>query len=74
MKHARANKVKLSVAITAGQIKFEVADDGCGMPGKLRPTGNGLKNMRKRMDDIGGCIEWKNTPQGLHVVYTFKTK
>jgi signal transduction histidine kinase len=74
MKHARATLVKLSVEITAGQIVFTVADNGCGLPdGAGKPNCNGLKNMRKRMEDIGGNISMESNPHGLTVRYALNT-
>lgn len=70
MKHACANNVKLSLRLDADQLSFEVSDDGRGMQGNTtRLTGNGLKNMRKRMEDIGGTIEWLNQEKGLKIVF-----
>jgi len=73
MKHADANNVKLSLKLENGQLNFEVLDDGTCRSGKtLQPTGNGLKNMRKRIEDIGGAIDWVSTQTGLKVVYTLR--
>jgi len=73
MKHAGACKVNLSIRLETNQMAFEVCDDGCGLHEKTtRQTGNGLKNMRKRMEDIGGTIEWVNLEKGLKVVYTLE--
>ncbi|MBD1363278.1 hypothetical protein IDJ77_05580 [Mucilaginibacter sp. ZT4R22] len=74
MKHARATLVKLSVEIAAGQIVFTVADNGCGLPDSAgKPNCNGLKNMRKRMEDIGGNISMASNPHGLTVRYALNT-
>jgi signal transduction histidine kinase len=71
MKHSGAKKVQLTFSLEPERLNFEVCDDGTGMPEKLtRATGNGLKNMRKRMEDIGGTIEWINLNNGLKVVYS----
>ncbi|RWY53779.1 sensor histidine kinase [Mucilaginibacter gilvus] len=71
MKHARATLVKLSVEIVANKIVFTVADNGCGLPDSAnKPNCNGLKNMRKRMEDIGGNISMENNQHGLTVCYT----
>jgi signal transduction histidine kinase/ligand-binding sensor domain-containing protein len=71
MKHSGAKKVQLTFSPEPEGLNFEVHDDGTGMPEKLtRATGNGLKNMRKRMEDIGGRIEWVNLNKGLKVVYS----
>jgi len=73
MKYAGGNNVKLSLTIETSQLNFEVMDNGTGLPDKNpRSTGNGLKNMRKRMEDIGGTIEWLNQEKGLKVVYTLR--
>jgi signal transduction histidine kinase len=71
LKHAAACHVKLSLHLEMDKLNFEVKDDGVGMPAKTgRLAGNGLKNMRKRMEDIGGTIDWVNPEKGLKVVYT----
>jgi len=71
MKHANASKVKLSMRVDKGIIAFEVTDNGNGMQCSTdRKAGNGLKNMRKRMEDIGGAIEWVDQEKGVKVVYT----
>jgi signal transduction histidine kinase len=56
LKHANATKV--SITITTGNNKFilEVADNGIGMDGKGRRFGNGLTNMRRRMEVINGSL------------------
>ncbi len=71
MKHACANSVKLSLGLETDRLNFEVSDDGKGLPDRSpRSTGNGLKNMRKRMEDIGGTITWISQKNGLKVRYT----
>ena len=73
MKHSRAQIVNLTLEIDMNQLIFKVCDDGVGLPETIsRPTGNGLKNMRKRMEDIGGTIEWIRQKKGVKVVYTLK--
>ncbi len=71
MKHAGATNVGLHLEIKSDKLNFEVCDDGCGLLStSLRTGGNGLKNMRKRMEDIGGSIDWIKQSNGLKVVYT----
>jgi len=71
MKHAQAERVTLLLDCEMNRLTFEVSDDGVGLPLKIgRPTGNGLKNMRKRMEDIGGTISWRMPQKGLKVIYT----
>jgi signal transduction histidine kinase len=58
LKHAKATKVTVSVLLHGRIMELVITDNGDGMHNK-QPTegsGNGLKNMRKRMDEIGGSL------------------
>jgi ligand-binding sensor domain-containing protein/signal transduction histidine kinase len=72
MKHARASGINLSFETHNGNLQFAVTDNGCGLAeAGSRLNCNGLKNMRKRMEDIGGSIAWQNNKTGgLTVLYT----
>nr|WP_294949677.1 sensor histidine kinase [uncultured Mucilaginibacter sp.] len=71
MKHARASLVKLSFEISGTLMVFTICDNGCGLPyGCQKPNSNGLKNMQKRMEDIGGQLQITNSLNGLSVCYT----
>ena len=75
MKHACASNVTLFMCPILNKLNFEVNDDGRGLSDKKgRAIGNGLKNMRKRMEDIGGTIEWINSKKGLKVIYSLSIK
>ncbi len=57
VKHAGATKVQISLVINQNGFRILIKDDGKGFdPGKLEFPGNGLVNMKKRMNDIGGEI------------------
>ncbi|MES2108825.1 MAG: two-component regulator propeller domain-containing protein [Bacteroidota bacterium] len=72
MKHAKATQVELSCVITERVIRFTVKDNGVGLPEKAaKESRNGLKNMRKRMLDIGGDLQLLSEKTGLTVIYTF---
>jgi signal transduction histidine kinase len=72
MKHANAGLISLSFKAANDHLHFEVTDNGPGLPeAGSRLNCNGLKNMRKRMEDIGGTIAWQNNKTcGLTVLYT----
>jgi signal transduction histidine kinase len=58
VKHSGASKVDLRFTIEDHGFIISIKDDGKGFdPGKLEFPGNGLVNMRKRMEDIGGEIQ-----------------
>jgi len=55
VKHSGASRVNLRLKVEDQGFKISIKDDGKGFdPDKLEFPGNGLGNMKKRMDDIGG--------------------
>jgi signal transduction histidine kinase len=55
VKHAGATSVVLRFKIEDYRFKIEIKDNGKGFdPGNLEFPGNGMVNMKKRMNDIGG--------------------
>jgi signal transduction histidine kinase len=75
VKHAKATEVHLSLELRPEGFMLVIADNGCGFtwrPGKEPVTepadgprlagGNGLTNMQKRLEEIGGCCGWDTAP------------
>lgn len=59
LKHSGATRIELFADTADHKIKFSVMDNGKGMSDKTKRAGaNGLINMRQRMKDIKGEIEW----------------
>jgi len=81
VKHANASEVEVLLEIGANEIALVVADNGCGFAMRTGSQtvigaterqrlggGNGLCNVRKRLEDVGGCCEWETAPgQGTRV-------
>lgn len=63
VKHAHATEVVIQLSVTANELTVVVADDGGGIqvPGRSGRaginSGNGLRNMMKRMEALGGTCE-----------------
>jgi ligand-binding sensor domain-containing protein/signal transduction histidine kinase len=58
VKHARATGAHIRLRLEPGQFILEIEDDGRGTGGQPAPQNrNGLRNMKKRMEDIGGEFE-----------------
>lgn len=58
VKHARATEAKIRLRLDANRFVIEVEDNGRGPAEAATKTGrNGLRNMRKRMEDVGGTFE-----------------
>ena len=55
IKYADANRVDIKVIFSERKLEITVKDDGKGFNAEnTRRFGNGLLNMKKRMEDIGG--------------------
>ena len=75
VKHSGANEVAISLATEGGGFQLAVRDNGNGFdPGAVttRPgRGNGLKNMRQRLEKMGGHCEIHSAPgTGTEIKFT----
>lgn len=60
LKYAEANVVKIKVRSVGSYIKLVIEDDGKGFDQSIENNGNGLSNMRKRAEMIGGSFTIKS--------------
>jgi signal transduction histidine kinase len=69
LKHAQATEVRVSLSADSGRLLIGVADNGTGFkPGEEKAGADGLKNMRKRIEQIGGRLKIETSPgQGTKV-------
>lgn len=72
-KYSRASEIRLKLHVSGSSLKISVSDNGCGFdPKTLRSTGQGLTNMKKRMQEIGGeCIIDTRKEQGTTIIFTW---
>ena len=56
LKHAHAGKATVNIVLNDRALIIEVGDNGRGLTNENK-FGNGLKNMKKRMDEIGGDLQ-----------------
>ena len=86
-KHAGASEVWIQIVVRSAEFAIVVADNGNGFPIEAKPAGcagpngegeggglgrNGLANMRKRMQNIGGRVNVESQPgHGTRVELTF---
>ena len=70
LKHSGARRVKIAVSCTGQTLTVEVNDDGKGLAlpaplAKSQPSedaGNGLRNMRQRIEALGGVCRLDSAP------------
>ena len=61
MKHSQASKVRIDISARDSKLVIRVSDNGVGIdPEQLRRFGNGLSNMRRRMESIDGNFRIEN--------------
>lgn len=65
VKHARATEVEVRMYWNDG-LTVEVKDNGRGLPGSKTSSGNGLRNMRKRIEVVGGRF-WIEHQEGTTI-------
>jgi len=73
VKHAGAKRVSVKLAVHAQQGELRVADDGRGVDvAAVEATSRGLRNMRKRAEEIDGCLFIESAGSGTMVRATFR--
>jgi signal transduction histidine kinase len=63
-KHARASRIDVRLEEVAGELRFEVHDDGAGFEVSANGTGTGLQGIRDRLAVFGGHAEVESSPGG----------
>lgn len=67
VRHAKASAALIRLKLEPRAFILEIEDNGRGLGGldeKAAATRNGLRNMRKRMEDIGGAFTMTAAPEG----------
>jgi signal transduction histidine kinase len=64
VKHANATEVWLRISCSERMLDVRIEDNGRGIPADPATGGDGLENMRRRMESIGGCFDLLNPSSG----------
>jgi len=60
VKHAGATETHITISVN-GQLIISIHDNGKGIDWQnRRPFSNGIQNIRKRMNETGGTVDFKN--------------
>ena len=74
LKHARATEARIELRYVQNVFEIGIKDNGAGFAIDASPKrrGNGLRNMRYRLEEIGGTYELTSEPgRGTQVVLRF---
>jgi signal transduction histidine kinase len=71
IKHAKASQVTVHISFAEMLLTVSIQDDGCGFDITTNPTGNGLVNMKRRLEDIGGSCLIESSP-GMGTTVQFR--
>ena len=78
VKHAYASEVLIKIQVRNKRMTIEIRDNGRGFcMGEKSQFGNGLANMKKRVEQLGGKWEINSTPDEgtkIRVVVTLKSE
>ncbi len=75
VKHADAQEVRLNIQVENNKLIIMIEDDGKGINEEEKTVlGNGLRNMKQRMEDIGGTFAmYKTKGMLINIEYNFLT-
>lgn len=75
--HAQASEVRITLSFRKRQIRLAICDDGKGFNVERVQTakrgGIGLRNMRERMEGLGGQLTIRSSPSGTCVTASMST-
>jgi two-component system NarL family sensor kinase len=73
LKHSQASEIRVRVSGDGMAVVIEIEDNGCGFDPQKNGggrVGNGLTNMRKRIEGLGGELRLASAPSAgtkLHI-------
>jgi len=70
LKHSGGRTVLLKILLQPGQLELTVRDDGRGFASRAVEPGNGLKNLRNRVQSLGGQIAIESAPGAGTEIHT----
>ena len=69
VKHARASNVVISISLPEHKLELRITDDGVGFDHTRATTGNGLRNLRKRVAAMKGqCSITSGKGTVIHII------
>lgn len=69
IKHSKAAHISINAEQKKSLLQFIIRDDGCGFDTKVLTHGNGLKNIRKRIAELGGRLNIESSSAGSVFIF-----
>jgi signal transduction histidine kinase len=76
LKHGRATEARIDLSYAGEVFEIRIVDNGTGfeLDATAQRRGNGLRNMRSRLEEIGGSYQIVSAPgRGTQVILRFPT-
>ena len=75
-KHSGCQLLRFEFSVDSGVLSLSFTDDGCGFDvGQSEEKGNGLFQIKRRIESIGGEVQLKTEPgKGTHVAFSVPLK
>lgn len=71
IKHSKAKNIRIKCIQQENKLVFSIEDDGVGFDTTKQFTGNGLRNIHRRIEELGGSLSVSSSPgNGAHFYYT----
>jgi len=67
LKYADASKIEVTISKNVSNLVLKISDNGKGFDLTSVKRGNGLNNMEKRIQNIGGEIDIKSSSAGTQI-------
>jgi two-component system NarL family sensor kinase len=73
-KYSKASAVLLKVELNIKSYTTHIEDDGVGFDPDLKTSGNGMKTMRRRVQELGGSFFLSSCDKGKTVTLVVEQK
>jgi signal transduction histidine kinase len=60
IKYSGADSIRIDISIENSGLSVEVKDNGCGFSGEIQGSGSGLKNLKSKVEKLGGTFHIGN--------------
>jgi len=67
IRHAKPSRVSICFELSGDQLRIVVQDNGCGFDPKQSASGNGLRNIRSRVEALDGHLDLRSLDTGTRL-------